>query len=154
MPTFRVYAVQLLHDAKDIEADNIEDARHKAKIMYEKTGELDPDEVIEGTYGIVGDTEFVFKEQSCTDKSQDDEKKSYQACPDCGCTDIECSAWVNVNNDEVSSSDPPNDTAWCPQCSYNGMEGTMKYRHLVTVDKLQPVRYEDDDKVATSNGNG
>lgn len=124
MPQYQIRAV--------IEARNVEDARLKAKQVFQSSPALKPDG---DAFGVVS------VELSCIDTSAEDE---LMACPDCGCTDIECTAWVNVNGDEVSSSDPPNDTVWCPQCSYNGDEGTMKYRFLITVSKAKPVCFDEE----------
>lgn len=135
MKSFRVWAVQVLHDARDVEADSVEEARRKAEHMYDKTGELDPEEVIEGGYGVVGDTEFVFDQRPCTkEKTQD----SYLACPECGCTDVEITAWVCANTDKISDGDGPGDQAWCPQCEANGVDGSMKEGHLEHVDTAKP----------------
>jgi hypothetical protein len=39
-------------------------------------------------------------------------------CQECGCTDVECAAWINVNTDKISSSgsEGPVDYFWCPRC--------------------------------------
>ncbi len=69
MNTYRVWAVQVLHDAKDIEAESAEEAEQIAKRMYqdqdsdtiEKYGDLDPCEIADGSCGVVGIEEWVFE---------------------------------------------------------------------------------------------
>lgn len=58
MTTFTVWAVQLLHDQKDIEAESPEHAARIARDMYVNNGELDPREVADGGFGVVGVTEW------------------------------------------------------------------------------------------------
>ena len=63
------------------------------------------------------------------------------ACPECGCTDVEVTAWINVNTSEISGSDGPLETAWCPQCEHAGRESDIgKGRHLETVDNPKPFK--------------
>jgi hypothetical protein len=42
--------------------------------------------------------------------------KSYCACDECGCTDIQATAWIHLNTGAVLSDDGPTDQIWCPQC--------------------------------------
>jgi hypothetical protein len=67
-------------------------------------------------------------------------RTSWDACPECGCTDVEVSAWVNANTDEVINSEGPTDNAWCPQCEVNGLDGNMRSRDLVQVDEPKPFK--------------
>lgn len=63
------------------------------------------------------------------------------ACKVCGCTDVECSAWITVNTEELSSSDGPVDNCWCPQCEHDGRESDIgKHRYLKMVAVAKPVK--------------
>jgi hypothetical protein len=64
--------------------------------------------------------------------------KVLDACPECGCTDIEVSAWVHANTNQVSNSEGPLDDAWCPQCEANGYESTFRARHAAKTTIEQP----------------
>ncbi len=67
----------------------------------------------------------------------------YMACPECGCTDVEVSAWIHDNTGDVISSgnEGPTDQAYCPQCELNGYEGHIgKTAYLVATHERQPVR--------------
>ena len=62
-----------------------------------------------------------------------------QACPDCGCTDIQTSAWVEVNGCSVINDEGPLDTVWCPQCDNDGNDGDKgKSRYMVEVKEAKP----------------
>lgn len=37
-------------------------------------------------------------------------------CSDCGCIDVEGTAWIHLNTDALSDGDPPLDDYWCPRC--------------------------------------
>lgn len=91
---------------------------------------------------IMGYKSPTVEEGQCKGGSKEDLETSYYACPECGCTDVECTAWISVNSEQVSSGDAPTDNAWCPQCEYNGVESDMKSRHLVEVSKAKPIEYE------------
>ena len=66
MSIYKIWAVQVLHDVKEIEADSLEDARHTARRMYQETGELDPNDIVDGDYGVDGYDEWVFETQPTT----------------------------------------------------------------------------------------
>lgn len=61
-----------------------------------------------------------------TGKSRTAEK--YWACQECGCTDIEGTAWVEINSDIPTQDEPPTDYGHCPQCEQNGGDGSFKMR--------------------------
>lgn len=48
------------------------------------------------------------------------------ACEECGCTDVEGTAWVKLNGEEFADGDPPTDQVWCPNCE-------IDYARLVQV---------------------
>lgn len=53
------------------------------------------------------------------DRAMTGAQPPYDACPECGCTDIEIAAWVHANTDEIIScgcDGPCEDWVWCPQC--------------------------------------
>lgn len=56
-------------------------------------------------------------------------------CPECGCTDIQFTAWVHANTGEPTGDEGPTDDTWCPQCEEN-------YHWPDERDDLQP--YDDD----------
>lgn len=71
------------------------------------------------------------------------ERKCVQlfACPDCGCTDIQTSAWVEVNGCSVVNDEGPLDTVYCPQCEVNGDEGYKgKTRYMVETYEPKPFK--------------
>ena len=68
--------------------------------------------------------------------------KTWYACADCGCTDVEVSAWVNVNTSIDTGDDGPTDQTYCPQCGFWGFEGIGKWRHLVEVRAECPFSQE------------
>jgi len=37
-------------------------------------------------------------------------------CQECGSPDLEISAWININTNEIVDSEGPLSTAWCPSC--------------------------------------
>jgi len=68
---------------------------------------------------------------------------SYNACPECGCTDIEVAAWITDNTDEVNGTgeEGPRNQAYCPQCEVNGDEGDLgKCHYIVESDERKPVQ--------------
>ena len=38
------------------------------------------------------------------------------ACIECGCIDVQGTAWVELNKNEMLPDEPPNDDIWCPNC--------------------------------------
>lgn len=63
---------------------------------------------------------------------------TWDACPECGCTDVEVSAWVNANTHQVINGEGPTDNAWCPQCEVGGLDGNMRSRDLEQVETACP----------------
>lgn len=45
------------------------------------------------------------------------------ACPECGCEDIEGTAWIHLNSGEDSGSEPPGDEYFCPACDLRTGDG-------------------------------
>jgi len=43
-------------------------------------------------------------------------REGMYACPECGCADIEGTAWIHLNTGGVTGDEPPNDDYWCPAC--------------------------------------
>jgi len=37
-------------------------------------------------------------------------------CGRCGCPDVEGTAWIVLNTNRVTGSEPPDDDIWCPTC--------------------------------------
>ena len=58
------------------------------------------------------------------------------ACPDCGCTDIRGTAWVDVNTFDALDGDPPTSELYCPECSESGFDGIFK--GPVATDEKRP----------------
>jgi len=68
MKNYKVWAVQLLHDQKDIEAESDTHAAQICTAMYhggegsdailDKYGDLDPSDIADGACGVVGIEEF------------------------------------------------------------------------------------------------
>ncbi len=63
MSKYTVWAVQVLYDEQEVEADSPEVARDIARRMYQETGELDPSIVEDGDYGVEGYDEWALKTQ-------------------------------------------------------------------------------------------
>lgn len=59
----------------------------------------------------------------------------YEACDECGCTDIQSECWVTVNTSEVQDSS--GDGYFCPQCDVNG-DGDGHRRNTVFTKVLKP----------------
>ncbi len=54
-----------------------------------------------------------------------EEKPSLTACATCGCTDVEVTAWVKANRDEVT--DDHGGEKWCPQCVTHEIDLVVRY---------------------------
>ena len=37
-------------------------------------------------------------------------------CPDCGSDEVEMTAWVHVNSNEICEGEGPGEQYWCPRC--------------------------------------
>jgi hypothetical protein len=60
--------------------------------------------------------------------------KLYYCCPECGCTDIQQSAWVYVNTNTPTDDEGPTDGFFCPICEIEEGEGhTNRLEETVTV---------------------
>lgn len=42
--------------------------------------------------------------------------RTVYVCPDCGCRDIQMTAWVYVNTGVQTQDEPPDDDYYCPVC--------------------------------------
>lgn len=53
-----------------------------------------------------------------------DGKPLYWACPECGCTDVQGTAWYEINQGLMTADEGPLDDYWCPGCSdhYRSLE--------------------------------
>jgi hypothetical protein len=79
-------------------------------------------------------------EQTSADTGTKDATREYYACPECGCTDIQCTAWVDVNAERIHNGDAPfDDKLWCPQCADKGYEGTFKSGFVEKTDTEKPL---------------
>ena len=58
------------------------------------------------------------------------------ACPDCGCTDVQGSAWVDVGDEY------PGESCYCPQCASWGLAGAPLERELILVENLEPFSHD------------
>lgn len=67
----------------------------------------------------------------------------YWACPECGCTDVHGTAWIELNTDRLTQDEPPTSGLWCPQCDSNGREGYFE-KGLEQTDELRPLKEESD----------
>ncbi len=79
MNTYSVWAIQVLSSTIDIEAESVEEAQAIADKMYHDTGELDPENIVDGTCGVVGDTEWLFSTQTCGDVREPDAVRDFGA---------------------------------------------------------------------------
>lgn len=61
----------------------------------------------------------------------------YWACQECGCTDIQGTAWIEINSDIPNQDDPPTDYGFCPQCEQTSGDGSFKMR-CDLVDERKP----------------
>lgn len=69
---------------------------------------------------LIGEAESrLFCVEVSESEPKQDPKGFWYGCSHCGCTDVEVSAWIYANTNEITPSDPPVDDAWCPQCSDN-----------------------------------
>lgn len=68
------------------------------------------------------------------------EKQTLFVCPECGCQNVECTAWINANTDEImnSGADGPLDDYWCPVC-----EDHVGYMETAEVEVEAPPTRED-----------
>jgi hypothetical protein len=71
-----------------------------------------------------------------TGKSRQQEK--YFACQECGCTDVQMTAWLDVNSDIANQDEPPTDQSFCPQCEQDQGDGSSQKRRFDEVEKRQP----------------
>ena len=55
-----------------------------------------------------------------------DTVKLLYACPECGCTDIETSAWIHVNTGTNTEGEGPSSYDFCPQCELHMGGGSFK----------------------------
>lgn len=60
--------------------------------------------------------------------------RSWYACPECGCTDVHITAWVDANTGINTQDESPADYAYCPNCDAEG----LRDKDLVTVYAPQP----------------
>jgi hypothetical protein len=74
-----------------------------------------------------------------TGKPRDQAK--FYACPECGCTDIEMTAWLKVNADQPTQDEPPRDDGWCPQCGIDG-NGELADCRFAEADEPKPFSRE------------
>jgi|GEM_PF-4778047 len=51
--------------------------------------------------------------------------KTYYCCPECGCTDIEMSAWVHCNTGVPTNDEGPTEGLYCPQCADEKGDGDI-----------------------------
>ena len=52
--------------------------------------------------------------------------KRVYCCPECGDLDIQCTAWVEMNNWEVVNDEGPMDGVYCPSCEETTGDGHHK----------------------------
>ncbi len=55
----------------------------------------------------------------------ENETKTYYCCPECGCTDIQMSAWVYCNTLVNTQDEGPLDELYCPQCEHETGDGNI-----------------------------
>lgn len=50
-------------------------------------------------------------------------QKYLYRCVECGGSNVEGTAWVDLNTDRIMPSDPPTDDYWCRDCGDNTIIG-------------------------------
>jgi hypothetical protein len=84
-----------------------------------------------------GDTaDLDGAEPSASETPADAPAKQYMACPDCGCTDVQYTAWVYANTGLNTNDESPTEYAYCPQCD----NADLRDRDLVHVATLKPYK--------------
>lgn len=52
------------------------------------------------------------------------------ACDECGSTDLQATAWIELNSGKVMGDEPPTDQVWCQkcdqECSWHGIHEIAK----------------------------
>lgn len=66
-------------------------------------------------------------------------EKTLFACPDCGCTDVQITAWIEPNTQTIVNGESPAEYAFCPQCQ----NADLRDRDLVETKQLKPYKKED-----------
>lgn len=88
---------------------------------------------VDGDESMLGRDRFVVSTrevvEACVVEAQ---RSEFEACADCGCTDVEVSAWVRANGGFVVEGEGPLEGAWCPRCESDG-------HRLVTVKTESPL---------------
>jgi hypothetical protein len=84
-----------------------------------------------------GDTaDLDGAEPSASEAPADAPAKQYMACPECGCTDVEITAWVKANGGANTNSESPAEYAYCPQCEVENLRDV----DLTFVAELKPYK--------------
>lgn len=65
----------------------------------------------------------------------DEAKNLLYCCPDCGCTDIQETAWIYVNSGECTQDEGPLEELYCPQCEQDTGAGHFKGAADTTIEK-------------------
>lgn len=65
-------------------------------------------------------------------------RENVYACPECGCEDIEGTAWIHLNSGNETGGEPPDDDYFCPDCELR--EGDGHVRNVAMFDRNDPDR--------------
>ena len=71
-------------------------------------------------------------------KQREENPPVYFACPECGCTDVQETAWVEINSGKVMDDEGPTEQAFCPQCEAGGFANEMRTRDLEETTTVKP----------------
>lgn len=104
------------------------------RVEFNSEGDV---EIRLGTQDMLEVIDLLYRRN--TGKRRD--QTGFYACPQCGCTDIEMTAWVSVNSDMPTQDEPPRDDGWCPQCGIDG-DGELHKCRFDTVDEPKPFNRE------------
>lgn len=56
------------------------------------------------------------------------------ACTECGCENVQGTAWVYLNNYQLIDCEPPSDALWCPNCNSETVVGLFDRNDLERKD--------------------
>lgn len=118
MAEYRVFVRTDNHAYVDVEADSLEEA---IEAVRDGDGDIDADYVEWDRNDVSEDDVMVFTDDGLVSAkpkgARPPKSTELGVCAECGCADIEVTAWVSLNTGEVvDGGDGPTDQVWCPEC--------------------------------------
>lgn len=109
----------------------LQDLPGSQRIEFHSTGDV---EIRLPTEEMLKVIDLLYRLRTGKPREQD----KYWACEECGCTDIEMTAWVEVNPDLPTQDEPPTDQSFCPQCEATGQDGVINGQRYAEVEERKP----------------